>query len=199
MEESKYDILQEIEGSQGLEEDSSPKKEETSAYKENAVIRYMFSTRAGLNYFKKKKENQDALIISRRLLGYKQIHFFGVCDGHGVNGRKVSHFVTDQLAGSIKKELKGILKEEGLSKENIKPIMEGVKKAHILTNLELCSLPGLDTRFSGTTCCNLLFLGRTILVSNVGDSRAIVGRFANGKWSAHPLTCDHKPEDPLER
>lgn len=29
--------------------------------------------------------------------------------------------------------------------------------------------------------------------ANIGDSRAIIGKFVNDKWEARPLTRDHKP------
>ena len=56
------------------------------------------------------------------------------------------------------------------------------------------------TNYSGTTACYGLVIGNKLIMANVGDSRAILGR--RGRWNrmeAMDLTVDHKPEDPEER
>lgn len=51
----------------------------------------------------------------------------------------------------------------------------------------------IDCTFSGTTFVGILIQDDLIYSANIGDSRAIIGRFANKKWDARPLTRDHKP------
>ncbi len=50
------------------------------------ISRFSYSTKMGAG----KKENQDALIVSPKLLGTRSMHLFGVCDGHGLNGKQAS-------------------------------------------------------------------------------------------------------------
>lgn len=38
-------------------------------------------------------KNQDQYIIQPVFNGMRDVHLFGVCDGHGVNGKLVSGFI----------------------------------------------------------------------------------------------------------
>ena len=55
----------------------------------------------------------------------------------------------------------------------------------------------IDIELSGTTCISLLFCESKIISANVGDSRAIIGKFKldDNKWDYLPLSRDHKPSD----
>ena len=55
------------------------------------------------------KENQDQFIIEPILEGHRDIHLFGVCDGHGVYGREVSAFIKATLPLYLKKNIRGVL------------------------------------------------------------------------------------------
>lgn len=56
----------------------------------------------------------------------------------------------------------------------------------------------IDTQLSGTTACTVLIVGDKLLCANVGDSRAIVGRYTNQTLQANSLSHDHKPNVPEE-
>lgn len=43
------------------------------------------------------KKNQDAYVVIKNFLGLTENWFFGVFDGHGAKGHKVSHFVKKKL------------------------------------------------------------------------------------------------------
>jgi len=43
------------------------------------------------------KKNQDAYVVIKNFLGLTENWFFGVFDGHGTKGHKVSHFVKKKL------------------------------------------------------------------------------------------------------
>lgn len=73
---------------------------------QNIVQCYSFSTKAGTTFDRQKKDNQDAFIIAPKLLGYRYMHYFGVCDGHGPNGHFVSKFVKQKLLSSFSQEIK---------------------------------------------------------------------------------------------
>ena len=57
-----------------------------------------------------------------------------------------------------------------------------------------------DIEYSGTTLCSGFLLGKTLYISNVGDSRAVLCKFDNNfnKWSYNQLSLDHIPSAPGE-
>ncbi len=61
----------------------------------------------------------------------------------------------------------------------------------------------IDTEFSGTTLSMAIIRGNTITGVNIGDSRVIIGKTANGDGSgaivAEEFTHDHKPDLPEEK
>jgi len=54
-------------------------------------------SRAGYGANKEQKTNQDAYIVIKGLNDIKNLWFFGVFDGHGVNGHLASNHVKDFL------------------------------------------------------------------------------------------------------
>lgn len=56
----------------------------------------------------------------------------------------------------------------------------------------------VDMSFSGSTIIACYMLQNKLYSCNVGDSRAILGREENKKWSAIALSEDHKPNLPKE-
>lgn len=52
--------------------------------------------------------------------------------------------------------------------------------------------------FDGTTAVALVISANIATIGWVGDSRATLGRYTNGAWTAVPLTQDHKPGAPNE-
>ena len=55
----------------------------------------------------------------------------------------------------------------------------------------------VDMSFSGSTVIVCYFLQNRLFCCNVGDSRAIIGKHKDNKWTAIPLSTDHKPSIPL--
>ena len=58
----------------------------------------------------------------------------------------------------------------------------------------------IDSELSGTTLCSAFLFGKTLLVCNVGDSRAVLGSFIfdNNEWITRQISVDHVPELPEE-
>jgi len=73
-------------------------------------------------------------------------------------------------------------------------------EAHAKTQ-EALKRSGIDVSLSGSTACTALKRGRRLLISNVGDSRAVLGRIdpATGRMHARDLSEDHKPDGAKER
>ena len=67
------------------------------------------------------------------------------------------------------------------------------KQAHKVTS-DSINLSDINVELSGTTSISVLFRERTMYVSNVGDSRAIIiSTDKDGKTKVSALSSDHTP------
>lgn len=106
--------------------------------------------------------------------------FFGVFDGHG--GAKAAEFAAKNLRNNI-------ISAAGSRVEN--EIVEAVKEGYIATDVEF-----LKQDVNGGTCCVTASIQNgDLIVSNVGDCRAVMSRGG----VAEALTSDHKPSRDDER
>jgi len=112
---------------------------------------------------------------------------FGVYDGHGRIGEKVSEFVLQHLPNSLK--AKACLDSDP---------GQALSEAYIEVDTNLAK--EIDASVSGTTAVTCLIKEGHLWIANSGDSRAIVVRNAgpNGQLKAIDLTIDHKPDSPGE-
>jgi len=132
------------------------------------------------------KANQDQFKVDTTSFGDGNI-FFGVFDGHGPHGDKVSGYVRDNVVPNFKKALK---KGKGTLDDQITAALD-------VTNKGLPSK--VDDRHSGTTSVTAFFQGTSLQVANVGDSRAVVATLVDGKLIAHALSSDQTPYRKDER
>ncbi|CAD8069045.1 unnamed protein product [Paramecium primaurelia] len=129
----------------------------------------------------KQKINQDAIIVEKRL------NFYGVADGHGVNGERVSGFIRVTLPKYIEQSL-------------LEP-KETLINSILQTNNELVNNSKIETVIAGSTlCCGLIKLNR-LYIANVGDSRCVLAKQTGNSWQTIELTKDQKPsrEDEARR
>ncbi|CAI2359381.1 unnamed protein product [Moneuplotes crassus] len=175
---------------------------------QNQVAKYSYATKKGISMKKnippKSSENQDSYIASARLFDCNYMHFFAVCDGHGANGDKASGFLKNKLPEELKKELKSdpIPKNEAMKGQDLTQLTEqgkypqsqdvynAIVNSFLESNGQLINQE-FDTKFSGSTCCSLLIIGKRIYCGNVGDSRCILIRIPNLKDQA-----THKEQNP---
>ena len=141
------------------------------------------------------KYNQDNFFVYKNLNDENNVLFIGVCDGHGLVGHDVSKYLINNLPKNLNKALKKTNKYIH-DKETLYKTM---KEVFINTNKDLCKSPFIDTQFSGSTCVTIILTKNKIISGNAGDSRAVMGRFENGKWISIDLTHDQKPNNPGER
>ena len=59
-------------------------------------------------------------------------------------------------------------------------INELIQDVFIDTNYKLNNLDLIDTTFSGSTCVSIIYTPQKLICSNVGDSRAVIGKCVNG-------------------
>lgn len=152
------------------------------------------------------KTNQDAYIIYPNFVGNKNFYLFAVCDGHGLNGHHASGFVKQNLPSNnpincffedirIIENLEHHYKNRKVDDDV--SLRSAISQAFLQTNKELVDSP-IDVNFSGSTTVSVLILNDRIFSANVGDSRAILGKFKNNQWTAFALSIDHKPDDKRE-
>jgi len=117
---------------------------------------------------------------------------FGVYDGHGQHGHHVSRFIKERLALELGQLGDAQLRDDTAAAREL-------AMAHHRAN-EALKKSGIDCSLSGSTAITCLKRGRRLLVANVGDSRAVLGRAtADGRVEAHDLSVDQKPDHPIER
>lgn len=110
--------------------------------KKNIVTKFAFATRVGHSPSNPNKVNQDSFILAPNILNIQSMHYFGVCDGHGQNGKDVSSLVKQQLPSYLEEYLYS-------TKLNVK---DSLKQSFLDCNKELMNNGKFDVYLSGTTC-----------------------------------------------
>lgn len=155
--------------------------EQTVSLGGGLTFRYAAASQRGYYPSQADKANQDSFAVHIDMNGTGK-HWFAVYDGHGPVGEKCSAFACENVAKEFSKQLKaGATKQQAMS------------RAHVTTNRALAASP-IDDQQSGTTAVTMYLDGRDLLVSNVGDSRVMLGTVdASGKLSARALSTDQTP------
>jgi len=145
------------------------------------TLRWAAASQRGYYPSQADKANQDAFRVEEDMEGPKK-HWFAVYDGHGPVGEKCSRFACEHVAMEFCKQLRsGATKEQAMS------------RAHTSTNTALAQ-SAIDDQQSGTTAVTAYFDGLDLLVSNVGDSRVMLGSMdAQGKLIHKALSTDQTP------
>lgn len=158
-----------------------------------------------------KGVNQDAAVLHQ---GYGMDHgaFCGVFDGHGKNGHIVSKIVRNTLPSLLLNQKNASAKMKTVRDHNNEKADDGLapsegfhkwKEACISAFKEMdkeIKLQGsLDCSCSGATAVVVLRQGDDLIIANLGDSRAVLGRIndQNGIMPVQ-LTTDLKPGVPGE-
>uniref|UniRef100_A0A803L0V0 protein-serine/threonine phosphatase n=1 Tax=Chenopodium quinoa TaxID=63459 RepID=A0A803L0V0_CHEQI len=122
----------------------------------------------------KKKFMEDTHKIVSSIDGNAKKGFFGVYDGHG--GRKAAEFIAESLHKNVIELLDNC--DGNMAKE------EAVKAAYLKTDREF-----LEQEVSSGSCCvTALIEGSKMVVSNLGECRAVLCRGG----VAEALTKDHR-------
>ncbi|KAJ8470912.1 hypothetical protein OPV22_025255 [Ensete ventricosum] len=109
--------------------------------------------------------------------------FYGVFDGHG--GRHAADFACSNLP-------RFLLEDEDFPKE----IERAVASAFLQTDTAFAEVCSVNTSLaSGTTALAALVIGRSLVVANAGDCRAVLCR----RGKAIDMSQDHKPACSKER
>ncbi|XP_010415374.1 PREDICTED: probable protein phosphatase 2C 14 [Camelina sativa] len=123
----------------------------------------------------KKKFMEDSHRVVPCLLGNSKKGFFGVYDGHG--GGKAAEFVAENLHKHVLEMMKKNCKEKDEK-------VEAFKAAYLRTDRDFLE----QGVVSGACCVTALIQDQEMIVSNLGDCRAVLCRAG----VAEALTADHK-------
>jgi len=81
----------------------------------NIVTKFAFATRVGYIPNNPYKVNQDAYILCPNISKLPAFHYFGVCDGHGQNGKEVSGYVKQRLPVLVESNMKDMEEKKALT------------------------------------------------------------------------------------
>ena len=171
------------------------KKEENKCIKKiKEILPY---THVGFDGEEPKENNQDNYFVYKNFMNKKNYIYMSVCDGHGVEGHFVSDFIKEILPYDMSENLQAfnILTENELEKEKIYNI---IKQTFIEANEKLVNNEEINSLFSGSTCVSVIYTPEKLIIPNIGDSRAVLGRLINketNEYKAIELSRDHKPTE----
>ncbi|XP_055822814.1 probable protein phosphatase 2C 27 [Solanum dulcamara] len=121
--------------------------------------------------------------FGHNILGEDAISFYGVFDGHG--GKGASQFVRDYLPKIIVEDADFPLELEKV-----------VTRSFAETDAAFAKSCSVDSALSsGTTALTAMIFGRSLLVANAGDCRAVVSR----RGLAIEMSKDHRPSCVTEK
>ncbi|KAM3409964.1 hypothetical protein ACQJBY_002303 [Aegilops geniculata] len=154
-----------------------------------------------------KGTNQDCSVVWEGFGCQDDTIFCGIFDGHGQWGHYVSKAVRDSLPPSLLCRW-----QEAVA---LASLIDGEKKlgdcqfdlwkqsylaAAAAVDEELRRSRRLDAVNSGSTALSVVKKGDTMVIANVGDSRAVLGTtLDDGSIAAVQLTVDFKPNLPQEK
>ncbi|XP_044332323.1 probable protein phosphatase 2C 48 isoform X2 [Triticum aestivum] len=154
-----------------------------------------------------KGTNQDCSLVWEGFGCQDDTIFCGIFDGHGQWGHYVSKAVRDSLPPSLLRHW-----QEAVA---LASLIDGEKKlgdcqfdlwrqsylaAAAAVDEELRRSRRLDAVNSGSTALSIVKKGDTMVIANVGDSRAVLGTTSDdGSIAAVQLTVDFKPNLPQEK
>jgi serine/threonine protein phosphatase PrpC len=168
----------------------SPKSELFKLGDSGISLRYAYLSQRGYYPEDLYKANQDAFKVVPKFNGNKEHIFFGVFDGHGVEGDSCSYFVRDNIEGELKRQIKNYPDD----------FEKAYKEAFVSVNQKMHEQE-FDDSMSGTTAITAYFHGTQFTVANIGDSRAVVGEKKGKRVIAYSLSIDQTPyrQDERER
>ena len=149
-------------------------------------------THVGFDGEEPKENNQDNYFIFKNFADQKDYIYLSVCDGHGVEGHFVSEFIKEVLPYYMSENLKG--KNILTDTKNVHQIISDI---FVMVNNLLVDNESINSLFSGSTCVSVIYTPERLIVPNIGDSRAVLGRYDSSTktYKAIDLSRDHKPTE----
>ena len=179
---------------ESLKEKEEPTRPKYVTKKIKDILPY---THVGFDGEEPKENNQDIYFIYKNFMNKKDYIYMSVCDGHGIEGHFVSDFMKEILPYDMSENLKNCNLMTESEKERAK-IHQIIKETFIIANEKLVDNEEINSLFSGSTCVSVIYTPEKLIVPNIGDSRAVLGRLVNketNEYKAINLSRDHKPTE----
>ena len=135
----------------------SPKAELFKLGDSGITLRYAYLSQRGYYPEDLYKANQDAFKVVPKFGGDPSQIFFGVFDGHGVDGDSCSYFVRDSIEKTLKKTMAA----------HPDDFERAYKECFVTINKAMHKMDFDDT-MSGTTAITAFFKGTQFTVANIG-------------------------------
>ncbi len=164
-----------------------------------------------------KNINQDNYLLKENIFNIKNFSIFSVFDGHGIDGYYISKIAKDEFLNYftnntnlyyIPRSNKSIISLNNNENENLNKFISteeiydrlSYNNYNIIRNVyikidEKLKKKDYDSDLSGSTSCTIFIIGKHIICSNLGDSRAILIKKSNEIVN---LSNDHKPNNKKE-
>ena len=186
-----HTVIEAIHGETSMTESTKTTVGEAGMVLGKFRLRYACVSRRGRDPDDTSKPNQDSYSVHCKFAETSTDSFFGVYDGHGPKGDQCSQFVQQRLPSLFAQKIS----EHDEFVLATKHIHTSLHEAHTQCNDEIHESVHIDDSVSGTTSITLYVEGEAgrITISNVGDSRAILGTQTHHKMQAVPLSKDHTP------
>jgi hypothetical protein len=145
------------------------------------------------------KTNQDTFFAEKSFLGDRNKALFGVFDGHGEHGHKVSGFLKRCINDKLMHQVKVLQSRPGFKSEIDEHIKVLFKESFVKLNDDLNKRFGIMTDQSGSTGCCVCCMNDKFYCANVGDSKAAILSRETKNWELIELSNDHTPDIPAEK
>ena len=132
-------------------------------------------TSPGKNEKGEQRINQDALVSITNINKVRDFNIFGILDGHGPDGQKISEFASEYIPSQITNhpEIKSLSDPEEIYLKLKDNNCQIITDAYLSCDEQLKNVE-YDAYNSGCTCTLVIHIGNHIICSNVGDSKGIV-------------------------
>lgn len=135
------------------------------------------------------KINQDRGGVAYPYANSSRTALFAAYDGHGQGGELVSQYALHEVQKRLEKHA---LFETDIEK--------AFKEIFVQVDQDLTKEPLIEPLYAGTTACVVLVRDKQMVISNAGDSRAVLARkCAVNEWKAIDLSEDQNPDNPKEQ
>ena len=207
-------IINKKENSNNNDNNSSlnEKRKISSSNKVKKGIKVLSMTEKGT-----KNINQDNYLLKENIFNIKDFSIFSVFDGHGIDGYYISKIAKDEFLNYftnntnlyyIPRTNKSIISLNNNENEKLNKYISteeiydrlSYNNYNIIRNIyikidEKLKKKDYDSDLSGSTSCTIFIIGKHIICSNLGDSRAILIKKSNEIIN---LSNDHKPNNKKE-